>query len=89
MKVEEIKIYKKFFLIFMIVCFIVSIISGFWIQRVYDIDYISKSLHVMTFFFLSIIFGILAILCELILKLNELEKRISELELLRSFYLRK
>jgi hypothetical protein len=89
MKVEEIKIYKKFFLIFMIVCFIVSIISGFWIPRVYDIDYISKSLHVMTFFFLSIIFGILAILCELILKLNELEKRISELELLRSFYLRK
>jgi hypothetical protein len=60
----------------MIISFIAAVISGFWIPRVYDIQYISKSLHVITFFFLSIIFGIFAILSELILTIEKLKEKI-------------
>jgi len=73
--VKELRFMADYLTVIMLVSAAVSIISNFWVPRMYDVEEINKILYSLFFMFLGVTCGILALIADITAILIEMKRR--------------
>jgi hypothetical protein len=76
--VKELRFATNCLAVIMLVFAAVSIISNFWIPRMYDIEEINKILYSLVFMWMGVTCGILALIADIKAILIEMKRRHEE-----------